>query len=127
MTVELPRELFERGDREAIKKHFDAQHAIRYGTSAPGEPAELVSLRTTVTGVMRKPPRHTVPAGGAEPEPEALSRRKPVYFGDAARHARLRARPPEGRQPHRRARADRGARLHHRPGPRRYAGGRHRR
>ncbi|MBD2750386.1 hydantoinase/oxoprolinase family protein [Microvirga sp. BT688] len=82
VTVELPRELFEQGDREAIKRHFDAQHAIRYGTSAPGEPAELVSLRTTVTGVMRKPPRHTVPAGGAEPDPEALSRRKPVYFGE---------------------------------------------
>ena len=81
VTVELPRELFERGDREAIKREFDAQHAIRYGTSAPGEPAELVSLRTTVSGIMRKPPRHSVPAGGAQPDPEALSRRKKVYFG----------------------------------------------
>jgi N-methylhydantoinase A len=81
VTVELPRELFERGDREAIKRHFDAQHQLRYGTSAPGEPAELVSLRTTVSGVMRKPPRHSVPAGSAEPDAAALVRRKPVYFG----------------------------------------------
>ena len=81
VTVELPRELFERADREAIKREFDAQHAIRYGTSAPGEPAELVSLRATVSGVMRKPPRHSVPEGGPEPDRAALSRRKPVYFG----------------------------------------------
>jgi N-methylhydantoinase A len=80
VTVELPREAVAAGDREAIKRAFDAQHAIRYGTSAPGEPAELVSLRATVTGTMRKPPRHRVPAGGAEPEAAALSRRKPVYF-----------------------------------------------
>jgi N-methylhydantoinase A len=81
VTVELPRELFERGDREAIKRHFDAQHQVRYGTSAPGEPAELVSLRATVSGVMRKPPRHAVPAGGAEPDAGALVRRKRAYFG----------------------------------------------
>ena len=81
VTVDLPRELFARGDREAIKKQFDAQHAIRYGTSAPGEPAELVSLRATVTGIMTKPPRHSVPSGDAEPDEGALLRRKQVYFG----------------------------------------------
>ena len=81
VSVDLPREFFEQGDREAIKRHFDAQHAIRYGTSAPGEPAELVSLRVTVTGLMRKPPRHSVPVGGSEPDQQALTRRKPVYFG----------------------------------------------
>ena len=81
VTVELPRAAVAAGDREAIKRAFDAQHAIRYGTSAPGEPAELVSLRATVTGTLRKPPPHRVPAGGAAPEAAALSRRKPAYFG----------------------------------------------
>ncbi len=81
VTVELPQDVFARGDREAIKRHFDAQHATRYGTNAPGEPAELVSLRATISGEMRKPPRHRVPDGHAEPDPAALSRRKPVYFG----------------------------------------------
>ena len=83
VTVELPRDFFERRDREAIKRHFDAQHEVRYGTSAPGEPAELVSLRATVTGTMRKPPRATLPEGGPDPSPEALARRKPVYFRSA--------------------------------------------
>jgi N-methylhydantoinase A len=81
VTVELPQDVFARGDREAIKRHFDAQHATRYGTSAPGEPAELVSLRATISGEMRKPPRHRVPDGHAEPDPAALARRKPVHFG----------------------------------------------
>ena len=37
-------------------------HELRYGTCAPGEPAEIVSLRTTVTGVMRKPPQRKIAA-----------------------------------------------------------------
>ena len=37
-------------DRKAIKQHFDDDHLQRYGTSAPAERAEIVSLRVTVTG-----------------------------------------------------------------------------
>ena len=36
VTVDLPMEVFEKKDREAIKEHFDAQHELRYGTCAPG-------------------------------------------------------------------------------------------
>ena len=56
-------------------------HKIRYGTSAPGEPADLVSLRMTVTGLMQKPSPREVPQGSPEPEAEAKLRTKPVYFG----------------------------------------------
>ena len=54
VTVDLPLKVFERADRVAIKRAFDAMHEQRYGTSAPDERAEIVSLRSTVTGVMRK-------------------------------------------------------------------------
>ena len=67
VTVDLPMEVFEKRDRKAIKDHFDAQHEQRYGTNAPAERAEIVALRTAVTGVMRKPPQEKVKAGGAEP------------------------------------------------------------
>jgi N-methylhydantoinase A len=80
VTVELPGQFFEDKDRDAIKRRFDEVHAIRYGTSAPKEPADLVSLRTTVLGTMRKPPRHTVHEGEAEPPKEALRTRKDVFF-----------------------------------------------
>ena len=83
VTVDLPMEVFESGDRAAIKKHFDSQHEQRYGTCAPEERAEIVSLRTAVTGVMRKPPQEKIEAGGAEPSKAAFTGKRPVYFEGA--------------------------------------------
>ncbi len=39
-----------REDRDGIKQRFDAVHETRYGYSAPGEKAEIVSLRSAITG-----------------------------------------------------------------------------
>jgi N-methylhydantoinase A len=80
VTVELSRAFFESRNRSAIKRAFDELHNVRYGTSAPKEPADLVSLRVTVLGTLKKPPRHQVEAGGAEPPKAALRGIKPVYF-----------------------------------------------
>ena len=83
VTVDLPQENFARKDRNSIKAHFDEVHKIRYGTSAPKEPADIVSLRVTVLGRMRKPPRNEVPEGGNQPDEKALRTFKPVYFRSA--------------------------------------------
>ena len=80
VTVDLPGKAFIDKDRAAIKRRFDEVHAIRYGTSAPKEPADLVSLRMTVLGTMKKPPRHSVEKGGEAPPEIALRTQKPVYF-----------------------------------------------
>jgi N-methylhydantoinase A len=80
VTVDLPMEVFEKKDRKAIKDHFDAQHEQRYGTNAPAERAEIVSLRTAVTGVMRKPPQEKIAAGGPEPAKAAFTGKRPVYY-----------------------------------------------
>ena len=56
VTVDLPMSVFENRDRDAIKVEFDRVHEIRYGTCAPGEPAEIVSLRSAVTGLLQDPP-----------------------------------------------------------------------
>ena len=78
VTVALPSELFAAQDRDGIKRAFDDIHLLRYGTSAPKEPADLVSLRVTVTGVVRKPPiLANAEAAGAKAAPQ---RAKPVYF-----------------------------------------------
>src|SRR6476469_279171 len=60
VTVELPMSVFRKQDRNAIKRHFDDDHMQRYGTSAPNERAEVVSLRVTVTGLMKKPPQEKI-------------------------------------------------------------------
>ncbi|HEY2532250.1 MAG TPA: hydantoinase/oxoprolinase family protein [Xanthobacteraceae bacterium] len=80
VTVELDGALFERQDRTAIKQAFDAVHEQRYGTCAPKEQAELVSLRVTVVGEVTKPPKIELARGEAVTPKEALSRHKPVYF-----------------------------------------------
>ena len=81
VTVDLPRAVFEQRDRRAIKRHFDAMHDQRYGTSAPEEPAEIVSLRSTVAGVMRKPPQAKIRRGTRVPDKAAFTGRRPVYLG----------------------------------------------
>jgi N-methylhydantoinase A len=81
VTVDLPLRVFAKQDREAIKRHFDELHLTRYGTSAPAEPAEIVSLRTTVTGVMRKPPQGKIKRGSAAPPRAAFTGKRKAYFG----------------------------------------------
>jgi N-methylhydantoinase A len=85
VTVDLPLKVFEKKDRAAIKRHFDEMHAQRYGTSAPEERAEIVSLRATVTGVMRKPPQEKLARGKnsrdiGTPAKAAFTGRRPVFF-----------------------------------------------
>jgi N-methylhydantoinase A len=80
VTVDLPLAFFAGQDRAAIKRQFDELHKVRYGTSAPQEPADLVSLRVTVLGTMKKPPKHSVPQGDTTPEAGAIRGVKPVYF-----------------------------------------------
>ena len=87
VTVELPMSVFARQDRKAIKQHFDDDHLQRYGTSAPNERAEIVSLRTTVAGLMKKPSREKAKRGTAAPPKAAFSGRRKVSFGVRFRDA----------------------------------------
>jgi len=85
VTVELPLELFQTEDREGIKMRFDAVHATRYGYSASGEKAEIVSLRSAITGRLRKPTFEPIAAGEAAPPAGAFRGTRPVYFAEAGR------------------------------------------
>ncbi|MFL6971427.1 MAG: hydantoinase/oxoprolinase family protein [Xanthobacteraceae bacterium] len=81
VTVDVPLSVFKKRDRDEIKRLFDAMHELRYGTSAPQERAEIVSLRSTVTGIMRKPPQATIREGQRKPPSAAFSGKRPVFFG----------------------------------------------
>src|SRR5262245_49190507 len=85
VTVELPIELFQREDRDGIKQRFDGVHATRYGYSAPAEKAEIVSLRSAVTGLLRKPAFEPIAKGEAEPPQAAFRGTRPVYFAEVGR------------------------------------------
>src|SRR5262249_33081378 len=77
----VPLAVFKKHDRAEIKRLFDAMHELRYGTSAPQERAEIVSLRSTVTGIMRKPAQATIRAGQRKPPAAAFTGKRPVFFG----------------------------------------------
>ena len=64
-----------------MKRLFDDTHELRYGTCAPEESAEIVSLRTTVTGVMKHPPLRRISEGTADPSPAATGTRKAYFSG----------------------------------------------
>ncbi len=85
VTVELPIELFEREDRDGIKQRFDAVHATRYGYSAPAEKAEIVSLRSAITGLLRKPAFEPIAKGESDPPQAAFRGTRPVFFAEAGR------------------------------------------
>jgi len=80
VTVDLSSAVFKKRDRNAIKHHFDEVHKVRYGTSAPEERAEIVSLRATVTGLMKKPPLERISRGGPAPTRAARRGTRTVYF-----------------------------------------------
>jgi N-methylhydantoinase A len=80
VTVELPMELFRNEDRAGIKRRFDATHDVRYGHAAEREPAEIVSLRSAVTGLLDKPRFEHITAGGDAPPREAARGSRPVSF-----------------------------------------------
>ena len=87
VTVELPLRVFQKQDRKAIKRHFDDDHMLRYGTSAPNERSEIVSLRVTVTGLMKKPPQGKIKRGSASPPKSAFAGKRPVSFDGKFRAA----------------------------------------
>ncbi|MBO0753497.1 MAG: hypothetical protein J2P53_15365, partial [Bradyrhizobiaceae bacterium] len=80
LTVDLPGHMFEDKDRDAIKRRFDDMYIARYGTAAPREDAEIVSLRTTVTGIVRKPIVDEIARGSGAPPKAARTGTRPVYF-----------------------------------------------
>jgi len=85
VTVQLPPEVFRRRRREALKARFDDEHLQRYGTNAPDESAEIVSLRATLTGVQKKPPLERIPRGGRGPLASARRGMRHAYFSEAGK------------------------------------------
>ncbi len=85
VTVQLPADLFRRRNAGALKRQFDEEHLRRYGTHAPEEAAEIVSLRATVSGVLKKPPLERIERGGRQPPASARRGSRRAYFGEAGK------------------------------------------
>lgn len=85
VTVDVSAALVDKADRAKIKRLFDAVHGQRYGTSAPKEAAEVVGLRVTVVGTMRRPPLERIARGGPRPSAAAAHGKRRVHFAELGR------------------------------------------
>lgn len=85
VTVDVTAAMLAAGDRAALKSRFDAVHQFRYGTCAPAEKVEIVTLRATVVGVMDKPAMEEIPRGEARPPAEACRGVRDVYFSETGK------------------------------------------
>ena len=81
VTVDLPMQC----SRSRIARQSSATStrctSCAMAPARPNERAEIVSLRTTVAGLMRKPPPEKIGRGGAAPPKPAFTGRRPVYVG----------------------------------------------
>ena len=90
VTIDLSSQLFKRHDIAGIKGRFDEVHHLRYGTSAPSEEAEMVSLRVTVTAGVKKPRLERIAKGGRTPHRAAVRGMRPVYLSEARKYVKTR-------------------------------------
>jgi N-methylhydantoinase A len=65
-----------------LEKSFDELHLKVYGHNAPEEPKEIVSIKVTSFGKVKKPSLETIPSGSKSPAPEARMGKREVYVGD---------------------------------------------
>jgi N-methylhydantoinase A len=80
VTVELPASVFKKRDPAGLKAHFDREHLKRYEFNAPKEPAEIVSLHSSIIGRMPKPRSKALESGRRK---KAAPTRRKVYFTEA--------------------------------------------
>ncbi len=88
VTIALPNQLIKKQDRAGIKQRFDEDHQLRYGTCAPNEAAEIVSLRATVSGVMKAPPLEKIAKGTSTPPKSATIGTRMVSFDNRPKPVR---------------------------------------
>ena len=82
LTVEAPGGGLDPQEAAALLERFHRVHDRAYGYSAPGEPVELVNLRVTAVGRIKKPRLREVSPGGTAAEAARKDSRQ-VYFVEA--------------------------------------------
>ena len=81
LSVPAPAKLTDAGKVE-LEKSFDELHLKVYGHNAPEEPKEIVSIKVTSIGKVKKPSLETIPSGSKSPPPQAGMGKRKVYVGD---------------------------------------------
>jgi len=83
VTVEISAAALKSPNKALIKAAFDRAHEERYGRGSPNEAAEIVSIRSAISGVMKKPKLEKIATGKTKPLLAALRGKRRAYFGSA--------------------------------------------
>jgi N-methylhydantoinase A len=83
VTVEISAAALKSPNKALIKAAFDRAHEERYGRGSPNEAAEIVSIRSAISGVMKKPKLEKIAMGKTKPLVAALRGKRRAYFGSA--------------------------------------------
>lgn len=84
VSVPVPLDLASPEAFGTIKRAFDETHELRYSHHAAEEPVELVTLRSSVTGLVAKPTARSLPPGGVRPPDRARRPSRKILFDTAA-------------------------------------------
>jgi N-methylhydantoinase A len=82
LTLPVPDGGLSKKTFDGVRDRFDETHQATYGYAEPTEPCELVTLRLTAVGRIRKPPLGDDGSGGtpASGDAAAAKDRRPVFF-----------------------------------------------
>jgi len=85
LTVEIPDDVYARGSIEDLTQLFHDRYKEKYGHAHTNLPAELITIRTAISGPPPEVPLHL--ADEAAPDP-ALTRKgaRPVYFPEVGEY-----------------------------------------
>ena len=71
LPIEVPARDLTEGALQTLLESFHAEHDRSYGFSAPGEPAQFVTVRVEARGLVPKPPFPEIERSTSAPEPES--------------------------------------------------------
>ena len=85
LRVEAPSRDLKPGDEAALNAAFFEAHQRAYGYAEASEPTEVVNLRLTALGRIRRPQLRRLAPGGDD-SAEAVKGMRQVYFSEAGKH-----------------------------------------
>ena len=80
IMIPLPAEILTEDHKSMICNKFDEMHELTYRHCAPEEPKEIVSLRVTALGIVKKPELRKIKSGSERPPADAFKGKRSVYF-----------------------------------------------
>ena len=85
LKIEIPNRELKSGDVEIINARFYEEHERAYGYAAKSEPTEVVVLRLTAIGKIKRPKLRQLEEGNKNAASEAIKNERPVFFAEVGK------------------------------------------